>query len=118
MTHHTHEVNPVLRDEPAGLSDANAARFSPSLRPPDEEEIKQLKQYLFNKMMGGEFDEEEATGLLGDAYIAVFPDYVTGGPGYFGRVMIVVYDGSPGFVESYCWDKDEIRLAGSYREVV
>jgi hypothetical protein len=38
------------------------------------------------------------------AYIAVFDNYITGSPGYAGKVMVVVWDGSPAQYETYTWE--------------
>src|SRR6266487_4518003 len=46
---------------------------------------------------------EELKSLIDTAYIAVFDTYSTGGPGYVGKVMVVVYDGGPQQTETYSW---------------
>jgi len=35
---------------------------------------------------------------LESAYITKFPTYITGGPGYFGPVYLILWDGSPDYV--------------------
>ncbi|SRR6266568_1255463 len=45
----------------------------------------------------------ELKGLIEAAYIAVFDGYSTGGPGYVGKVMVVVWDGGPYQTETYSW---------------
>ncbi len=46
---------------------------------------------------------EDLKGLIDGAYIAVFDKYSTGGPGYVGKVMTVVWDGGPHQTETYSW---------------
>jgi hypothetical protein len=75
------------------------------VRPATQEELNQLKQYRMNV-----WDEDEANtvSLVYNAAIAVFPHYMSGGPGYAGKVMVVVYDGGPEYVEIYTWHQGEI----------
>jgi len=44
------------------------------------------------------------------AYIAVFRNYITGGPGYMGAVYAIVWDGAPEFVSVAYWEKEPKRL--------
>lgn len=72
-------------------------------RKPTEAEKKELQRYL------EEVDNYEAKAtqdIIEGAYIAVFDDYSTGSPGYFGKVMIVVYDGGPSQTETYIWERE------------
>jgi len=46
---------------------------------------------------------EDLRGLIDAAYIAVFDKYSTGGPGYVGKVMVVIWDGGPFQTETYSW---------------
>ena len=46
---------------------------------------------------------EDLEGLIDAAYIAVFDRYSTGGPGYVGKVMVVIWDGGPYQTETYSW---------------
>ena len=46
---------------------------------------------------------EEVAWLVNAAAIAVFDDYCTGGPGYAGKVLVVVWDGGPSQTEVYIW---------------
>lgn len=46
---------------------------------------------------------------VANANIVVFDDYITDGPGYAGRVMLVLWSGSPSFVSSYIWVNNKIE---------
>jgi hypothetical protein len=44
--------------------------------------------------------------------------YTTSSPGYSGKLMVVVYDGSPEMTETYTWVKEnESNIAKLYRNV-
>jgi hypothetical protein len=47
------------------------------------------------------------------AAIAVFDEYITVGPGYAGKVMTVVWDGSPSFSEVYLWQAGVVQRCAS-----
>ena len=75
-------------------------------RQPTEEEKKQLVEFLFEERPYDANDDEvreEIEARVADAYIAVFDDYITNSVGYAGKVMVVVYDGSPEFTETFTW---------------
>ena len=77
-----------------------------NLRKPNQEEITQLVRYLQNLYAYG--DDEDAEHLTRNAYIAVFDKYITGGPGYCGKLMMVVWDGCPSQYEVFIWEKGEL----------
>jgi hypothetical protein len=68
------------------------------IRKPDAQELEQLLSYYCQRF---NVPIEDATPIIENAYIAVFPEYITGTPGYVGKVIVVVYDGSPEFYETY-----------------
>lgn len=72
-------------------------------RKPTEEEKKQLLNYLVEH---DNFDREDIEITVDSAFIAVFDDYTSGGPGYSGKVMVVVYDGHPSETETYLWQRE------------
>jgi hypothetical protein len=49
-------------------------------------------------------DPYETADILANARIVVIEGYMTGGPGYCGRVVIVIYDGAPEFVDQFLED--------------
>lgn len=78
-------------------------------RQPTPEEREQLSKWLATRgLFSNDLLENlnEARWLVEHAYIAVFDDYVTGGPGFAGKVMSVIWDGGPSQHEVYTWDKD------------
>ena len=54
------------------------------------------------------YEDDEASHLVEQEYVAVFDNYLTGGPGYSGNVMIVVWDGGSGQYEAYAWNNKEM----------
>ncbi len=52
---------------------------------------------------------EDQTLLVDAAAIAVFDTYCTGGPGYVGKVMVVVWDGGPSQAEVYIWNQGTLE---------
>ena len=72
------------------------------IRPATEEERNELERYVASGPEG--VGDEPAAHIVSHASVYVVPDYVTGGPGYSGMVMIVLYDGGPEQCESYFWD--------------
>jgi hypothetical protein len=68
------------------------------------DEVHQLKAY---RMECGE-DEETARFVVQEASLAVFPHYQTGSLGYCGKVMVVLYDSGPEYVESYIWTRGQM----------
>ena len=55
-----------------------------------------------------EENEAEAARIVSSAFIAVFDDYCTGGPGWFGKLMVMVWDGSPSQYEVYVWEHGKL----------
>ncbi len=79
-------------------------------RIPTEAEKNELVTYiLFDEFVkssvSGE-DKETVEGLVENAAIAVFDDYITDSPGYAGKVMVVVWSGDPAFTDTYIWDRE------------
>ena len=64
------------------------------------EEITQLAAWLHEQG----YDLEDAVLTARDAYVAVYDNYVTGCPGYCGKLMSVVWDGSPDCFDVFTWD--------------
>ncbi len=62
-------------------------------------EIKQLAGWLH----GQGYDQDDAILTARTAYIAVYDNYVTGCPGYCGKLMSVVWDGSPDCFDVFTW---------------
>jgi hypothetical protein len=80
-------------------------------RQPNEEELESLTQLTASRYGYSDDPVEnknEARRLVKNAYIAVFDDYTTGGPGYAGKVMTVVWDGSPSQYDVYTWENGDL----------
>ncbi len=81
-------------------------------RKPTEEEKKEIVEFvLANDFENNKGERENVEGYVENAAIAVFDDYITGSPGYAGKVMVVVYDGGTIQTETYSWNSldGEIR---------
>ena len=80
-------------------------------RKPTEAEKEELIAYNTKRMYRNPTNEEkeEQRGFVEGASIAVFDNYITDGPGYAGKVMVVVWSGSPTFTETYTWNKGNIE---------
>lgn len=82
-------------------------------RQPNSSELEELAH--FNSQKYGYSSDpcenfREAYRLVEQATIAVFDDYVTGDPSYSGKLMMVVWDGSPSQYEVYTWYDNKIVL--------
>jgi len=76
-------------------------------RKPTEAEKKEIVAYVLAHDFENDNNEREnVEGYVADAAIAVFDDYVSGSPGYAGKVMVVVYDAGPQMTETYSWFSD------------
>jgi hypothetical protein len=87
-----------------GTPDIDKADYE--LREPTEEELNELIQY---KIEDFNLSYEEAKEHVEYSYYAVFPDYLTGGPCYAGRILIEIGDAAPEFLRIYTWDGGKIR---------
>lgn len=92
------------------MSMANANETSPAQRPrgPTATELAELAAWLQDA--GHEADI--ATSLAETAYAAVFDDYCTDCPGYRGKVMSVVWSGSPTFFDVFTWKDGKLERNG------
>jgi hypothetical protein len=80
-------------------------------RKPTQEEKKEIVEYLLaHDFAGDEGELENVEGYVENAAIAVFDHYITGSPGYAGKVMVVVYDGATTQTETYSWDSFDGNL--------
>jgi hypothetical protein len=55
---------------------------------------------------------EDAEGIAAAAYVAVYDHYMTGSPGYVGKLMSVVWDDAPSFFDVFTWEKGQIVRSG------
>jgi hypothetical protein len=86
--------------------------------PTKEEKIELLEYLLKHDYKNDENERANIEGFVESAAIAVFDNYITSSPGYSGKLMVVVYDGSPEMTETYTWVKEnESNIAKIYRNV-
>jgi hypothetical protein len=76
-------------------------------RAPTDDELKELS--VWNVKQG--LDEDDAEHVARCAYVAVFDQYESGSPGYVGKVMTVVWDGSPSTFNVFTWNKGRMEEA-------
>ena len=75
--------------------------------PTEEERAELVDVVVENTYINPSPEEIEMTReSVDNLWIAVFDDYITDGPGYAGKLMVVVWGGSPEFVESYVWHRE------------
>lgn len=76
-------------------------------RQPTSEELEELLQWQITQRYARSISAEEREderGLVESSWIGVFDDYITDGPGYAGRVMFVVWPGSPSMFHVFACD--------------
>lgn len=73
-------------------------------RLPTEAELTELQTLI-------ESEGSEPAFVL-DAYIAVYDRYITGSPGYIGKLMTVVWDAGPSFYDVFVWQDGKIERCG------
>lgn len=80
------------------------------LRVPTDEEKKELALYIAERDYIKHTSEElkYLEESIDNQSIAVFNDYITDGPGYAGKLMVVVWGGAPEFTETFVWTKNKI----------
>jgi hypothetical protein len=86
--------------------------------PTKEEKIELVEYHLKHDYKNDTNERVSIEGFVESAAIAVFDNYTTSSPGYSGKLMVVVYDGSPEMTETYTWEKEnESAIAKLYRNV-
>jgi len=82
-------------------------------RSPNAVELRQLAAWL-----GAQgHDKDWADGMAASAAVAVFDDYCTDCPGYAGKLMSVVWSGSPSFFDVFTWvDGNLVRSGREFDE--
>lgn len=74
----------------------------PSLapRPPNTGELAELGRWL----SGQGYEPDEARLTAQSAYVAVYDKYISGSPGFVGKLMSVVWDGGPSIFDVFIWE--------------
>ena len=88
-----------------------------SPRMPTAEEKEQLVNFMLRDEDPEAYDlgkvsmeaEQVIKGYVEAACIAVFDHYITDSPGYAGKVMVVVWAGSPKQTETFTWDHGNLE---------
>jgi hypothetical protein len=83
------------------------------VRPPTSGELAQLWDFYVEQGQVEMYQLEKATWVE-LFWIAVFDDYITGCPGYAGKVMYVVWDGAPYACDVFGWQQGKLELFESY----
>lgn len=81
------------------------------MRLPTVGEKKELVEYVVNAKYVDPTpaDWGEEAEYLEHIWIVVFDDYCTDGPGYAGKLMVVVWGGSPSFTETFIWQGENFH---------
>jgi hypothetical protein len=85
---------------PAPATAPRARRHLDNARAPTSLEIDQIADAL-RQPMG--LDEQEGYDLAHAARVAVFDHFISDGPGYTGRVALVLHSGGPECVDVVIW---------------
>lgn len=78
-------------------------------RHPNSEELAELLQWQISNQYTKEPHPEDLQydrDLIETSYIGVFEDYMTDSPGYAGKVMFIVWPGSPSFFNLLIWNEE------------
>lgn len=79
-------------------------------RLPTQEEKEQLAAVAVVQQHGSSSVSaklmENMKEIVDAAFIAVYDDYSTGSPGWFGKVMSVIWDNGAEYYQVYAWNKD------------
>jgi hypothetical protein len=87
-------------------NETSPAQNRPRLPSPDE--LAELAAWL----QSTGHDPEVAKGTAEGASVAVFDHYCTNCPGYCGKLMSVVWSGSPTFFDVFIWTDGKIERSG------
>src|SRR5438552_3261007 len=88
---------------------SNDALTSQAPRSPTPDELRQLADYLLSL---GAYESDDALGVACSTYVAVYDHYCTGCTGYYGKLMSVVWDGSPSFFDVFTWKDGKLERSG------
>lgn len=90
----------------SSIGESNIEKADYELREPTEDELNEV---IRHKIEEDGRSYEEAKRDVETFYYAVFPDYITGCPGYAGKVLIEIGTAGPGFLYIYTWFDGEIQ---------
>ena len=75
------------------------------MREPNDTEKQDLLQYLLS--MYNEVNEEsnrDASETMNRSWIGVADNYCSDGPGYVGKIIVIIFPADPGTHEVLCYD--------------
>ena len=80
-----------------------------NMRAPTDEEKLAIVRALMDRDGLDDVDAEleEFKEIVDDASIVVFPDYITGSPGYAGKLVLFCSNGSPDQFECFTFDGEK-----------
>ena len=88
-------------------------------RKPTKQELQELIAYEIQQEepTEEELEEEKETveGWVENAGVSVFDGYNTESPGYSGKVMVVVWPGSPAMTSTYIWEQKKVVMVAGTR---
>ncbi len=87
------------------LQTASAIQNIP--RPPCNNELEQLWKWLKNEGHVEAYHLQKSH-LLDTLWITVFDTYITDGPGYAGRLMYLIWGGTPECCDVFVWHGKEL----------
>lgn len=90
----------TLTDEQLNLA---LERLS-EVRKPTKWELLELIKYCMDK-----YEHTDFNCFPFPEFVAAFPDYMTDSPGYCGKLLVVVWGGGEGFVQSFRWTDGKIE---------
>lgn len=75
------------------------------MRAPTDTELQELADH-----MGTDLES------LSNARICIWEDYVADGPGFCGKVAVILWSGGPEIIESYIWEPEMVlRRTGNFK---
>ena len=76
-----------------------------TVRKPTEDEIDALVAYFDETGLSA----EETSHTVNAQYMVVIEGYITGGPGYAGRILLTVAEATPTYYQAFRWQDDGWR---------
>lgn len=83
-------------------------------RKPQQEELEQVVEWYVDNY---NLDYPEAVGTVNQGYYVVIDSYITGGPGFAGKVLIEIGSSGPGFYTTYTWKDGQIQRRNQAQEL-
>ena len=88
--------------------------YTRATRQPTDDELNDLVQWYRNTHS---HNRRQAVETVSQCYYIVIEDYVTGCPGYAGRVLIQVGGAGPAYHAVYIWTDDGLKRCDQATEI-